>query len=80
MIFTVVLGSQTLVALVSFWGINKIPLIPLALMPMLLTLFYVPSIAFFTTFLVSFFLIYGFDLNLWQVLPMFCGAIYSIFF
>lgn len=79
MIFTVVLGSQALVALVSLWGINKIPLIPLALMPMLLTLFYLPSIAFFTTFLVSFFLIYSFDLNLWQVLPMSCGAIYSIF-
>lgn len=79
MIFTVVLGSQALLALVSLWGINKIPLIPLALMPMLLTLFYLPSIAFFTTFLLSFFLIYSFDLNLWQVLPMSCGAIYSIF-
>lgn len=79
MIFTVVLGSQALIALVSLWGINKIPLIPLALMPMLLTLFYLPSIAFFTTFLVSFFLMYSFDLNPWQVSPMFCGAIYSIF-
>ena len=79
MIITVVLGSQAVISLISLWGISKLALVPLALMPMMLTLFYLPGIAFFSATLVSFFLIYSFDLNIWQVLPMFTGAIYSIF-
>jgi len=79
MIFTVVLGAQTVISAISLWGINKLPLAPIAVVPMLLTVFYLPKLALFSTLLINFFLIYSFDLNFWQVLPLLAGSIYSIY-
>lgn len=65
-------------ALISLWGINKLILAPLAALSMLLTVFYAPITAGVVSTLMAVFLMKGFDLNLWQVLPLYTGAIYGI--
>lgn len=79
MIFTVVLGSQAVISAISLWGINKLAIVPIALVPILLTVFYLPKLALFSSLLMNFFLIYSFDLNFWQVLPLLAGSIYAIY-
>jgi putative nucleotidyltransferase with HDIG domain len=79
MIFTVVLGSQAVISAISLWGINKLAIVPIALVPILLTVFYLPKLALFSSLLMNFFLMYSFDLNFWQVLPLLAGSIYAIY-
>ena len=79
MIFTVVLGSQAIISAISLWGINKLAVIPISLIPILLTVFYLPKLALFSSLLINFFLMYSFDLNFWQVLPLLAGSIYAIY-
>ena len=79
MIFTVVLGSQAVISAISLWGINKLAIVPIALVPILLTVFYLPKLALFGSLLMNFFLMYSFDLNFWQVLPLLAGSIYAIY-
>lgn len=79
MIFTVVLGAQAIISAVSLWGINKLAIVPIAAVPMLLTVFYLPKLALFSSILMNFFLMYSFDLNFWQVLPLFVGSVYAIY-
>lgn len=79
MIFTVVLGSQAVISAISLWGINKLAIAPISLVPILLTVFYLPKLALFSSLLMNFFLIYSFDLNFWQVLPLLAGSIYAIY-
>jgi membrane-associated HD superfamily phosphohydrolase len=56
MIFTVVLGSQAIISAISLWGINKLAVIPISLIPILLTVFYLPKLALFSSLLINFFL------------------------
>lgn len=79
MIFTVVLGSQAVISAISLWGINKLAIAPISLVPILLTVFYLPKLALFSSLLMNFFLMYSFDLNFWQVLPLLAGSIYAIY-
>lgn len=79
MIFTVVLGSQAVISAISLWGINKLAIVPISLVPILLTVFYLPKLALFSSLLMNFFLMYSFDLNFWQVLPLLAGSIYAIY-
>ncbi len=72
-------GLSAIIALISLWGINKLVLSPLAALAILLTVFYAPITAGVITTLMSVFLLKSFDLNIWQVLPLFVGAIYAIF-
>ena len=66
-------------ALVSIWGVNKLPILPLATLSILMTVFYLPVMAFILVGIVSFFMVYSFDMSIWQVLPLLTGSIYSIF-
>ena len=79
MIFTVVLGSQAVISAISLWGINKLAIVPISLVPILLTVFYLPKLALFSSLLMNFFLMYSFDLNFWQVLPLLAGSVYAIY-
>lgn len=78
MIFIVTTGVVAAIDLITIWGIDKLPLAPLATIPILLTVFYMPVLAIFTTTVISFFLVQSFDLNEWQILPLFVGSIYAI--
>jgi putative nucleotidyltransferase with HDIG domain len=78
MYFIVTTGIIAVIDLISLWGIDKLPLSPLAAITIILTVFYAPYIAGIAVTLIAFFLANSFDLNLWQVLPLYVGSIYAI--
>ncbi len=78
MYFIVTTGLIAAIDLISLWGIDKLPLSPLAAISIILTVFYAPYIAGITVTMITFFLANSFDLNLWQVLPLYAGSIASI--
>jgi putative nucleotidyltransferase with HDIG domain len=78
LIMSASLAVVAIIAVISMWGINKLAIAPLSVMPMILTLFYFPALAMFLTTLIAFFLVFSFDLTVWQVLPLYVGAMYSI--
>ena len=79
MFFIVTTSVIALIDLISLWGIDKLPLSPLATITILLTVFYAPYIAALPVTIIAFFLANSFDLNFWQVLPLYVGSIYAIF-
>lgn len=79
MMIFVLLGVSVHTALVSIWGINKLAMIPLATIAILITVFYAPMMAAILTTVFSFFLVKSFDMDFWQVLPLYLGSLYGIF-
>lgn len=79
MLVVVSVGLSAIIALISIWGINKLVMTPLAAIALLLTVFYTPIMAATMSTLMAFLLLTSFDLNFWQVLPLFVGSIYAIF-
>jgi len=78
MFFIVTTGVIAVIDLISLWGIDKLPLSPLATISIILTLFYAPYIAGISVTMIAFFLANSFDLNLWQVLPLYAGSMAAI--
>ncbi len=76
--FIVTTSVIALIDLISLWGIDKLPLSPLAAITIILTVFYAPYISGIAVTMIAFFLANSFDLNLWQVLPLYAGSIYAI--
>jgi cyclic-di-AMP phosphodiesterase PgpH len=79
MMFFVLLGVSAHTALVSIWGVNKLAMIPLATISILLTVFYAPMMAGILSTFFAFFLVKSFDMDFWQVLPLYFGSLYGIF-
>ncbi len=78
MFFIVTTGIIAVIDLISLWGTDKLPLSPLASITIILTVFYAPYIAAVAVTMIAFFLANSFDLNLWQVLPLYVGSVYAI--
>ena len=77
-LFLVPIGTFALISLIAVWGVNKLAMAPLAIIPILLTSFYMRGMAAAITVLASAFLTYSLDMNIWQVLPLFAGSMYAI--
>lgn len=75
----VVVGCAATSSLISVWGINKMPIVPLATISILLTVFYMPIMAGILTALIAFLMLNSFGLNIWQILPLIVGSIVAIF-
>ncbi len=79
MTFLASIGVSAIVAAITIWDLDKLPLAPVATMAILITVFYAPIIAMVMTTIVCFFMIKSLDMNFWQVLPHYIGSIYSVF-
>ncbi len=79
MMFLIPIAASAIIAPIAIWGVNKLPLVPLAAVSILMTIFYSPSMAGIVILLMSFFMAKTVDMNFWQVLPHFVGSIYAIF-
>lgn len=77
-VFSIPVTVLMVVAVIAIWGVDKLALAPIATIPILLTIFYMPSMAILMTTLVCFFLVKTMDMSLWQVLPQYVGSMYSI--
>ncbi len=79
MMFLIPIAASAIIAPIAIWGVYKLPLVPLAAVSILMTIFYSPSMAGIVILLMSFFMAKTVDMNFWQVLPHFVGSIYAIF-
>ena len=79
MMFLIPIAVSALIVPIAIWGVNKLPLVPLATVSILMTVFYVPNMAAIIIVLMSFFMAKTVDMNFWQVLPHIFGSIYAIF-
>ncbi len=79
MMFLIPIAASAIIAPIAIWGVNKLPLVPLAAVSILMTIFYSPSMAAIVILLMSFFMAKTVDMNFWQVLPQFIGSMYAIF-
>ncbi len=68
-----------IIAPIAMWGIDKLPMIPLATVGMLLTIFYMPLMGSIAVTILCFFLTKTIDMNFWQVLPQYVGSLYGIY-
>ncbi len=80
MIILVPVAVSVIVAAIAIWGVDKLPLAPIATISILLTIFYSPIMGIVCVNVVCFFLAKAIDMNFWQILPQYVGAIAGVFF
>ncbi len=78
-IFLIPITVCLIIAPIAMWGVDKLPLIPLATVGMLLTIFYMPAMGSIAVTILCFFLTKTIDMNFWQVLPQYVGSLCGIF-
>lgn len=70
---------SVIIAAIALWGVDKLALAPVAMISILLTIFYSPVMAGVIVTIICFFLAKTVDMNFWQVLPQFVGSIVAIY-
>ena len=78
-IFLIPITVCLIIAPIAMWGVDKLPMIPLATVGMLLTIFYMPVMGSIAVTILCFFLTKTIDMNFWQVLPQYVGSLYGIY-
>jgi putative nucleotidyltransferase with HDIG domain len=80
MIMLVPVAVSAIIAPVAVWGVSKLALAPVATISILMTTFYSPMMGLIAVNIVCFFLAKTIDMNFWQILPQYIGAIAAILF
>lgn len=69
---------SAIVATIALWGVDKLALAPIAIIGILITVFYSPGMAAVITTIFCYFLAKTVDMNFWQVLPQYFGSMIAI--
>lgn len=80
MVVLIPVSVSAIIAPIAIWGVDKLALAPIATISILLTVFYSPIMAMILVNLVCFFLAKSIDMNFWQILPQYIGAMMAILF
>lgn len=77
MMFLVPVSISAVIAPIAIWDVDKLALAPVATISILLTVFYMPTMANVVVCLICFFLAKTVDMNFWQILPQLVGSLYA---
>ncbi len=80
MLLLVPVAVAAIIAPIAIWGVDKLALAPIATIAILLSIFYSPIMGMIMVNIVCFFLAKTIDMNFWQILPQYIGAMMAVFF